>query len=263
MLSLYLIDPRSIDSDLFDSDQIDTGKKLQVGSHLEIGGSEARHMVKVARHLVGDEVALSDGNGLMAKVRISQIDRESVTVIVQEIENHSAPRITLCVIQALTKSDRAHECVELLVEAGVDEIIPWQSSRSVGKWKGQASHAKWSEWIRGAVKQSRRNRIPSLGELVSTYSDLNFNNQSTILLAFDENSRNTLDSSLSTVLPNLEEIDRIVIVIGPEGGITPEELASLSKMGAIILRLGGPVLRSAHAGAIALGAIQSALSIWR
>lgn len=248
MLSLYLIDPR---------------ENVAPNSELTIDGDEAHHMVKVARHGVGDQVALSDGNGMVAKVRISEVARDSVRVLVQEVEHHSAPPIALTVIQALTKSDRAHECIELLVEAGVDEIIPWQSSRSVGKWQSQDSGERWNEWIRGAVKQSRRNRIPSLGKLITSLAQFKIPAKGSILFTFDENSSQNLDFNLLSALPNMEEIDRIFIVIGPEGGITVDELAAFSEMGAITLRLGGPVLRSAHAGAIALGAVQSALSIWR
>lgn len=248
MLALYLVE---------------LPETLQQGSHLKIEGGEARHMVKVARHVLGEEVSISDGNGVVARVRINDIDRESVTVVVQEIENHPAASIALTVVQALTKSDRAHECIELLVEAGVDEIIPWQSNRSVGKWQGQDSRDKWSEWIRGAVKQSRRNRIPLLGQMVFSEDLANIQSERSILFIFDENSPTKIDDNLAKKLPSLAGIDRIVIVIGPEGGITPEELDSFSAMGGFTLRLGGPVLRSAHAGAIALGAIQSALSIWR
>ena len=248
MLSLYLID---------------SGDDVAPGSRLRIDGDEAHHMVKVARHSIGDEVSLSDGKGLMARVVISEISREGVTVLVHEVENHEPPRIALSVIQALTKSDRAHECIELLVEAGADEIIPWQATRSVGKWQGQSSREKWSEWIRGAVKQSRRNRIPALGDLISSSADLKLSPEKSILIVFDENSPDRLDVNLKDELNNREDVDRVFLVIGPEGGITPEELSSLSNMGGITLRLGGPVLRSAHAGAIALAGVQSALSIWR
>ncbi|NDA81728.1 MAG: 16S rRNA (uracil(1498)-N(3))-methyltransferase [Actinobacteria bacterium] len=226
MLSLYLID---------------SGEDVAPGSSLRIDGDEAHHMVKVARHSIGDEVSLSDGKGLMARVVISEISREGVTV----------------------QSDRAHECIELLVEAGADEIIPWQATRSVGKWQGQASREKWSEWIRGAVKQSRRNRIPALGDLISSSADLKLSSEKSILIVFDENSPHRLDVNLKDELNNRGDVDRVFLVIGPEGGITPEELSSLSNMGGITLRLGGPVLRSAHAGAIALAGVQSALSIWR
>lgn len=248
MLSLYLVD---------------SGLDWVIGSRLRINGPEAHHISKVARHEVGERVALSDGEGVLAEALITEISRSEVVLVIEGVKRFETPRIRLTVVQALTKSERANECIELLVEAGADEIIPWQASRSIGKWQNENSDEKWRDWIRSAVKQSRRSRVPGLGGVLKRISDFKLPQSHSLLIAFDESATRILDSELKDSLPNLDELERIFIVIGPEGGITPEELAHFSAEGGITLRLGQPILRSAHAGAIALGALQSALGIWR
>ena len=246
MLSLYLIP---------------LGVEISEGGTLTISGDEAHHIARVARHRVGEEILISDGAGSRARVEIIRIDRENVDVqIIQKVVSET-PRVALHLVQALPKSDRAHECIELLVAAGVDEITPWSAERSIAKWDPENSPEKWRNWIRAAVKQTRRDRIPRVNPMVE--KPYLKSSEQELVLAFDEAATDVLNQEfIENFDTDIAEIARITIVIGPEGGLSPEELADLSRSGAKILRLGTPVLRSAHAGAIALAAIQSTLSIW-
>lgn len=247
MLSLYLVTP---------------DHPISQGGTLTIAGDEAHHIARVARHQVGEEILISDGAGVRARSEITRIDRDSVEVKIIEKSASERPRVLLHVVQALPKSDRAHECVELLVAAGVDEITPWGSERSIAKWDAQASPEKWRSWIRAAVKQTRRDRIPLLHPMINK-PDLTSSRQE-LLLAFHEDATDVLSHEFfERTGATLSDIERITIVIGPEGGVSPRELEQLSSREARIVRLGTPILRSAHAGAIALAAIQSTLSIWR
>lgn len=246
MLSLYLISP---------------GSHISNGETIRISGDEAHHIARVARHRVGEEIWISDGTGVRARSEITQIDRDSVEVVILEKVLSERPRVLLHVIQALPKSDRAHECIELLVAAGVDEITPWGAERSIAKWDLGSSPEKWGNWIRGAVKQSRRDRIPRLNTFVNQL-DVKPSEQE-LLLTFDESASDVLNREFfERVANNLSDISKITIVIGPEGGVSPREVERMSSAGAKIVRLGTPILRSAHAGAIALAAIQATLSIW-
>ena len=246
MLSLYLVPGEALPD---------------IGSSLRIDGDEAHHIARVARHRIGEEILVSDGEGSRARATIVQIDRDSVQVRIEEKSHSNPATIRFRVIQALTKSDRAHECVDLLVAAGVDEIVPWSAERSIGKWDSASSYEKWLGWIRSAVKQTRRDRIPKL-EPVQT--DPSFApSQDELILAFDENADVRLDGKWATSqLEGLASLRTISLVIGPEGGLSNREIERLESSGAYVVRLGTPILRSAHAGAIALSAVQAALSIW-
>ena len=251
MLSLYLLPERDFEAE-----------SIRPGARLSIDGDEAHHIAKVARHHVGEEISISDGRGSRATVLIEAIARSAVEVAVEEISRSEGPKIRLRVIQALTKSDRANECVELLVGAGVDEIIPWQAERSIGKWDAKNSPEKWRSWIRSAVKQSRRDRIPLLGDLVQQPSFSS--SEGEILVVFDENATSSFDAAFArSIESGIASLRTITVVIGPEGGLTEREVEALSEQGALITRLGSPILRSAHAGAVALIAVQASLSIWR
>lgn len=255
MLSLYLVE-------LIDKDSNPTP-----GSTLIISGDEARHIATVARHSVGDEILLSDGRGMRAKVEIRSASKDQVVVEVIEVDQITLHPIRLTVVQALTKSDRAHECIELLVEAGVDGITPWQSRRSIGKWQDDSTSTRWSEWIKSAVKQSRRAHLPTLNPVISDLEQIATSSESHQIIAFDENAQTVigpdLRQSLTPGSKGFTGLQELTLIIGPEGGIDDSELATLQAKGAHLLRLGQPVLRSAHAGAIALASVQSALEIWR
>jgi 16S rRNA (uracil1498-N3)-methyltransferase len=249
VLSLYLVSPEI---------------QLVAGNRLKISDGEAHHIGVVARHKSGDEIWISNGRGERARAVIRELNGasksgvEEVTVELLEVKNFPPREIRLRVLQALTKSDRAHECIELLVEAGVDEIIPWQSKRSIGKWQEGSTREKWQEWARQAVKQSRRSWIPEIGELVKDLNELP-SDEDSLLLLFDEAG----NKSLTDQIISKDRLRGITVIIGPEGGITEEEKQSFLERGALEVRLGEPILRSAHAGAIALAAIQSALEIWQ
>lgn len=250
MLSLYLVDP---------------SVALEPGARLRIEGDEAHHITRVARHKIDERIWISDGEGTRATVRIEGIDRNHVDLVVEDIEVAQLPRVELRVIQALTKSDRAHECVELLVAAGVDQIQPWRAERSIGKWDPSSSPQKWGEWIKAAVKQTRRNRVPRLQRFLDDLSSVvSSQGESEIFFALHEDAAETLDSGLLAKWEQrLEGATSITLIIGPEGGLSERELTVLDEAGVGQLRLGTPIFRSAHAGAVALTSLQASFALWR
>ena len=251
MLSLYLL-PES---------NLALGA-IHPGATLKIEGDEAHHIARVARHQVGERISLSDGNGLRAIAAIVSIGKYDVEVVIEESSRSEDPKIRLRVVQALTKSDRANECVELLVGAGVDEIIPWQAERSIGKWESKKAPEKWRSWIRSAVKQSRRDRIPVLTDPLQLSSFSPSGDE--VVIVFDESAPSSFDAIfVRSAESRFASTRTISIVIGPEGGLTEREVATFKERGALIVRLGSPIFRSAHAGAAALIAVQASLSIWR
>jgi 16S rRNA (uracil1498-N3)-methyltransferase len=156
----------------------------------------------------------------------------------------------------LTKSDRNKEMLELVTVAGVDRIIPWQAERSISKWQSN-SYDKWTSSIKEAGKQSRRVNLPQLEKLMRAKDITDQISASDCILVFHESANekfSDLDISQST--------SSIYLVIGPEGGITDTELEIFKSKGGNLVRLGEPVLRSAHAGFAALASIQTKLGRW-
>ncbi|MFM8898173.1 MAG: 16S rRNA (uracil(1498)-N(3))-methyltransferase [Actinomycetota bacterium] len=221
-----------------------------------ITGDEAHHAVSVVRISVGDEVMVTDGRGKTAHVKVSSTEKKSLrgAILTTEVIDPSATRIT--VVQALTKGDRARETIELLTEAGVDVIVPWSSQRSIGQWKDDAQ-SKWESWAREATKQSRRAWIPEISSVHSTSMIVDLIKANECSLVFHESS----DRKLSQILKG-KVYKGVLIVIGPEGGLADAEIDAFVASGATVVGLGKPVFRSAHAGAAALAAVQTALGIW-
>lgn len=248
MLSLYLVPEET---------------SLQSGALLTIEGDEAHHIVKVARHRIGERIWVTNGVGVRATLLIENASERQVHGIVESITIEEVPPVRIRVIQALTKSDRAHECIELLVAAGVDEIVPWRAERSIGKWDTKASPEKWNQWIKGAVKQSRRVWIPSCEPYLEELSLLPESDDE-LFFAFHEEADASLDSELlGKWRSRIESARRVTLIIGPEGGLSERELAELERIRIPQLRLGSPVFRSAHAGAIAATALQATFALWR
>ena len=228
---------------------------IPAGNTVCVEGEEAHHAIKVMRMAIGEEVLVADGAGAWARGPITELDKKSFTISIHERGIEIAETPELIVVQALTKSDRTKESIELLVESGVDTIIPWESERSIAKWKPEMGE-KLSQTARTACKQSRRFTVPqidkahSTAELITRFAE---KNQKQVLV-FHESAEDSLSSALTRA-----DADKsaIVCIIGPEGGVSESELAQFEAAGAHLVKLGKPVLRSAHAGIAALIAVQA------
>ncbi len=223
------------------------------GPAITVTGDEAHHAVTVVRLSAGDRALLSDGAGKWAEVEVLSTSKKSFDagVISRGFQAATSPRLT--VVQALTKSDRTKEMLELLVQAGVDQIVPWASARSISKWQSD-SQSKWESAALAAAKQARRFYIPSISDLVTTEKIAGEN-----ILVLHESATTSLSQIVSADWAAKADI---TLVIGPEGGISHEELAILESHGAETVRMGTPVFRSAHAGAAALSAVQALIGKW-
>jgi 16S rRNA (uracil1498-N3)-methyltransferase len=231
---------------------IDTSPKITVS------GDEAHHAITVTRLGVGERVALSDGSGAWAIGVITSADKKSFTVEVSERGVQELRRPLLTVVQALPKSDRVKEALELIVEAGADRIIPWAATRSISKWQDD-SQSKWQTTSMTAAKQSRRYFIPQVLHVHSAKELTSLFSTNTSALVLHEEGAQPISSALTHAHALREEI---FLVIGPEGGITPEEIQLFQSAGAEVVRLGEPILRSAHAAIAGLAAVQALIGRW-
>ncbi len=227
----------------------------QVGASYSFNSEDANHAIKVLRIEVGEIFRVSDGNGGWANVQVNEVTKRSLESTVLEVGRQEPLEIKFTVVQALPKSDRAKEAVELLTEAGADVIVPWLANRSISRTE---VISKFATTAREASKQSRRLFIPQLHETVKERGVIELINNADLALVFHESAQ----VKLSEIITPQTKAKNVVIVIGPEGGITEEELATFAAAGAHVAGLGRPILRSAHAGLAALSAVNSLLKVF-
>ncbi|MCK1818906.1 16S rRNA (uracil(1498)-N(3))-methyltransferase [Streptomyces sp. XM83C] len=230
------------------------------GHGFVLDGPEGRHAVSVKRLRVGETVVLTDGAGRWAEGAVAAVEGKDRLVVdldgVRE-EPEENPRIT--VVQALPKGDRGELAVETMTEVGVDAIVPWAASRCITQWKGERglkALGKWRATAREAGKQSRRVRFPDVADAAST-------RQVAALLAKADFAA-VLHESGDRPLAAAELPPRgdIVLVVGPEGGVSPEELAAFEEAGAVAYRLGRTVLRTSTAGTAAAALLLGRTGRW-
>ena len=227
----------------------------QVGASYSFNSEDANLAIKVLRIEVGEIFRVSDGNGGWANVQVNEVTKRSLETTVLEVGRQEPLEIQFTVVQALPKSDRAKEAVELLTEAGADVIVPWLANRSISRTE---VISKFATTAREASKQSRRLFIPQLHETVKEKGVIELIKNADLALVFHESAQ----VKLSEIITPQTKARNVVIVIGPEGGITEEELAAFAAAGAHIAGLGRPILRSAHAGLAALSAVNSLLKVF-
>ena len=227
----------------------------QVGASYSFNSEDANHAIKVLRIEVGEIFRVCDGNGGWANVQVNEVTKRSLETTVLEVGRQEPLEIKFTIVQALPKSDRAKEAVELLTEAGADVIVPWLANRSISRTE---VISKFATTAREASKQSRRLFIPQLQETVKEKGVIELIKNADLALVFHESAQ----VKLSEIITPQTKAKNVVIVIGPEGGITEEELATFAAAGAHVAGLGRPILRSAHAGLAALSAVNSLLKVF-
>ncbi len=216
------------------------------GDEVLLDGPEGRHAALVKRIRVGESLDLVDGRGTRASCVAASVARDSLvaSVVARAVETAPSPRLT--VVQALAKGDRGELAVELMTEVGVDEVVPWQAARCIAKWNDKVG-ARWASTALEASKQARRSWFLTVADLATTEDVA----QRPELLVLHEEAM----TPLSAV--SLE--GDVTLVVGPEGGIAPEELAAL---GGTPVRLGPTVLRTSTAGAAAAAVVSARLGRW-
>ena len=232
---------------------------VDTGHEVEVTGDEAHHAVAVRRLRVGEQVVLTDGAGTSARARSPRPASGSSASTVAAVSYVEPPEPAVTVVQALPKGDRGELAVEMLTEVGVDDVVPWAASRSVAVWRGERaakSHAKWSATAREAAKQARRAWLPTVTPLATT-------DEVTALLAAADLAV-VLHEEASEPVAHLDvpASGSIVVVVGPEGGMSADELAAFAAAGVRPVRLGAEVLRTSTAGVAAVAALLARTPRW-
>ena len=239
----------------------------RTGEAFSFTGPEARHAVTVKRMGEGERLELIDGTGIRLTLTITAATgKDSLEGMVESIVTTLEPTPRVTVVQAIPKSERAELAVDLATQAGADEIIAWQADRCVAKWDGKKAPkavAKWQAAADSAAKQSRRARIPQVRGPLTTpqlVQELRRDRAAcdaaaapTVLVLHEEATASVKDVPLA---------DDVVVLVGPEGGIGDAELDRLKDAGAVPIKLGPEVLRTASAAMVALAAIGMRTQRW-
>jgi 16S rRNA (uracil1498-N3)-methyltransferase len=225
-----------------------------LGENYEFAGDDALHAIRVLRIGSGEIFNLSDGVGAWARVQVLTVAKKSATVKVLELGRQEPLATTFTVIQAIPKGDRIKEAIEMCTEGGADEIIMWRAARSIGKAEDKVEKLQLT--AREASKQSRRFSIPKVTSLASTALVVDQIAKADLAIVLHESA--TLRIS-QIARPG---VSKVLLIIGPEGGLTDEEVDTFAAAGAQVALMGRPILRSAHAGLAGLSALNTALSVW-
>ncbi|OBB93702.1 16S rRNA (uracil(1498)-N(3))-methyltransferase [Mycobacterium sp. 852002-30065_SCH5024008] len=226
------------------------------GSLAVVGGDEGFHAATVRRIRPGEQLVLGDGAGGLAHCEVEHAGRDGLRARVLKRWSVAAAQPPVTVVQALPKSDRSELAIELATEAGADAFLAWQAARCVASWQGarvDKGLRRWRAVARSAARQSRRAHIPPVEGVLSTAGlaqrirdDMA---AGAVALALHESATDPLTKL------DIARATALLIVVGPEGGIAPDEIAALTEAGAVPVRLGPQVLRTSTAAAVALGAL--------
>jgi len=222
-----------------------------------LDGDEGRHAATVKRMREGEVIHLCDGQGTRAIASVVKVHKNSLDLSIDQFTFEEAPEPRFVVVQALAKGERAELAVEMLTEVGADAIIPWRAEHSIGKWDSvEKGLEKWRRTSRESAKQSRRAWIPEISNLKSTAEVCEMMSQAQSVFVLHESA----DQALAACA--IREQGTIMIVVGPEGGISPDELAAFSAAGARVVHMGASVMRTSTAGAIAVGGLLMRSQRW-
>jgi 16S rRNA (uracil1498-N3)-methyltransferase len=235
---------------------------VPAGASFVLDGPEGRHAAAVRRLGPGEDVVVADGvGGAAACVVDSVLGKDSLTLRVTRRWQDPAPRPRIVLAQALVKGDRGELAVELATETGVDTVVPWRAERCVARWddgpRGAKALARWRSTVREAAKQSRRTWVPSVTEPVGTPGLAALVGSAALAVVLDA----AAPSGLTEL--DLPADGDILVVVGPEGGVSDRECVTLREAGAQVARLGPTVLRASTTGAVAIAALGVMTTRWR
>lgn len=236
-------------------------RSLLGGDRITLAGPEGRHATTVRRMRPGERVDLTDGAGAIAECEVmaARPGPGELDLAVLARRTDPAPRCPVTVVQAILKGDRGELAVELMTEVGADVIVPWAAERCVARWhagREDKALARWRSAALQAGKQSRRGRFSE----VTPQERL----AGVVQRVGDAGMAVLLDPRAATPFGalSLPDVGGIVLIVGPEGGLTDAEEAALTAAGAVAARLGPTVLRGSTAGAVAAALVLSSCGRW-
>ena len=225
-----------------------------------IEGEDVKHISKVLRCKIGEEIEVCDKDNTEYICEITNINKDKVQLnIIDKVDIKRESNVRIRLYQGLPKGPKMEIILQKLTEVGVDEIILVQTKRSVAKVDEKKEDKKFERWERiiyEAAKQSKRGIIPKLKGILSFKEALEDMKNNDMNICPYENERTV---SIKKAIKNAN-IDSIGIFVGPEGGITEEEIESIQEIGASVVSLGPRILRTETASVVASSIVLYELS---
>jgi 16S rRNA (uracil1498-N3)-methyltransferase len=235
------------------------GVALHEGATVVLDGAEGRHAATVQRLGVGERLVVTDGIGTSADATVARAETDRLEIEIDRVVVAPPPQPRLVVVQALAKGDRGELAVATMTEVGADVIVPWAAARCVAQWdgpRGDKALIRWRSTARASAKQSRRSLFPEVAALASTREVAELLRSAALAVVLHEEATTGLGDAM---LPTAGDV---VLVVGPEGGVSPEELAVFEAAGATSRHLGPTVLRTSTAGSVAAAVLLSRTNRW-
>jgi 16S rRNA (uracil1498-N3)-methyltransferase len=224
------------------------------GQLISISGEDVRHIATVLRMKVGDGLLLCDGMGIEYQAKIVQVGRDEIRaeIVSRSKREIRYPLITLG--QGLPKSDKMDWIVQKSTELGVASMVPLVTERTIVKIRDEEKRvSRWQKIAREAAMQSNRPDIPKVGH-VRSFSDyiqsLSTEPQNLLLLPWEEGTE-----PVNNVFRQMHGIQNIIVLIGPEGGLSTQEAEAARKRGFRLVSLGPNILRTETAAVAVLSMI--------
>ena len=238
---------------------VDDLAEAATGDLIAVDGDEGHHAVAVRRLKVGERVVLTDGRGSSVTGEIVETSKRAMQVRADEVTRVPPLEPAFTVVQALPKGERGELAVEVMTEIGVSTVVPWAATRSIVSWKGERGLkplTRWRSTAREAAKQARLAWFPEVTDLAQTAQVVERIASAQMAIVLWESATRPMSD---LVLP---ESGEIVLLIGPEGSFTSEEIAAFEEAGAISVKMGAEVLRTSTAGLAATAALLSRTPRW-
>ncbi|MFI2752474.1 16S rRNA (uracil(1498)-N(3))-methyltransferase [Cellulomonas sp. P22] len=240
------------------------------GGTYVLEGAEGRHAGVVQRRAPGERVDVVDCAGVRLVCTVAAVGGDGVRLDVLDVVREPEPAVRLVLVQALAKGDRDELAIEAATEVGVDAVLPWQAERSIVVWRGDRaakSRARWLGTVRAAAKQARRARVPEVGFAVDGRALADAVREvvgrgGAALVLHEEATVPIAEAALPVPAAPGDPAPEVLVVVGPEGGISARELDTLRDAGAVAVRLGPHVLRTSTAGPVALALLEQRLGRW-
>ena len=217
---------------------------------ITIIGNDVNHIKNVLRQKSGDKITICDTSKEQDYLcKIDKIEEKSIDCnIIEKLENNTESNVKVTIFQGLPKADKMELVIQKSVELGAYDITPLQMKRCVVKLNEKDKLKKIQRWKKiseVAAKQCGRNIIPKINNIVNVKEVCNLCNEyDIVLIAYENEKENTLKEELKNLKKLDEEEIKVAVIIGPEGGIAPEEIEMFEENGAKIITLGNRILRT-------------------
>lgn len=248
-----------------------SAEQLRAG-RVSLSGADAHHLARVQRAQVGDEITVSDGEGQACRVRLTAVTgREVIGEVLEILPPPPAPPVQITLYQAVCKGERMAWLIQKTTELGLQHLVPLLTERTVVLLPEEKAGSRWERWqaiARAAAQQAQRPRLPQIGRPVSlrqSLADLPRHDLALVLHAGEPlpSFRRVLRAHREAWLappsaegsPAPSPSPRVGLWVGPEGGFSPAEAASLVAAGGQAVSLGSGILRTETAGMVAVALV--------